>query len=194
MNVVATVSGVPSVTVCAGQLTTKLLSDCAPEVKNKLLLTEEELIESVDVFAPVMVPLAEELVNTAGPLIVRAIAEMRRMPLVCVNVPPIVTLVLNLSVTAAGLLKVKLFNVCAPVVINIPLVIVVAEIKRLDEVDPVIVPLAAVVAKVAVPDNVSVLLLIFTVPVVWVYAPETVRFVPSVSVCPELFNVRLLSV
>ena len=46
------------------------------------------------------------------------------------------------------------------------MVIVVADIKRLDAAEPLIVPLAAVVANVAVPFRVSVCPFIFTIPFV----------------------------
>ena len=46
------------------------------------------------------------------------------------------------------------------------LVIVVAEIRRLEVEDPVVVPLAAVVAKVAVPFKESVLPLMLITPLV----------------------------
>ena len=64
------------------------------------------------------------------------------------------------------LFKVRLFNVCAPTVINKLLVIVAAVIKRLEVAEPLVVPFATDEAKEAVPLSVSVFPLILTIPFV----------------------------
>jgi hypothetical protein len=167
VNVPDTVKFVPKVIVCPEQFNVKFLRVNPPAVKNKVFVTlPAEMIRS-DAAEPVMVPLAAAAGKITVPLKVSICPFNLTIPFVCVYIPLTVTAVPRVNVKP-GLFSVKLFNVCAPTVIKKLLVMVVAEIKRLEAPEPEVVPFATDEAKLAVPVNVSVFPLILIIPLVCV--------------------------
>ena len=187
----------PKVKVCPVLLSVMLLSELADElvwvIYILFVIAPDPAILKDETEEPVKLPLAAEVGKTIAPFNVKVCPFKFKIPLVCVNVPDKVKAVPNVNVCPL-LLNVKLFNVSAPVVKNKLLLMLVAEIDRLDVFVPVMVPLVEDTGKTTVPLRVSVCAFNLRIPAVCVKAPDTVSAVPSVNVLPVLFNVKLFSV
>ena len=93
-----TVNELPKERVCPGELRVNTLNVCAAEVKAKGLVMLVAVIERVDAVLPVIEPLVDEAGKTAIPLNVNVCPFKEIIPLVCVNVPPTVSLVPSFNV------------------------------------------------------------------------------------------------
>ena len=124
-------------------------------------------IDILEVPEPLIVPFVDDAGNVMVPLKVSVCPFKFKTPFVWVKAPETVKAVPKFRVCPL-LFRVKLLSVNPPVVKNSVLLILPADINRLEAAVPVIVPFEEAAGKTTVPLNVRVCPFRLTIPLVWV--------------------------